>query len=294
MEKTVPPTPDERVSLVDPRNPAAIRLNFAELVDSADRYVDGTTADLIRDGYDDPHQWMMDGHADPAKCEPAFLIGRGWSATPEKWGRITRAGLPVMAVNNYPREFKPRYWCSGDGPSIFGNRIWHDPEVTKFTPIGHTKTLLPREDAYAPAVMARDAPNVHFFHHVNNLMELESWLFTPYIAWGTSITGYEGGPPQLNTVGNARSSMLIGLRLLWHLGYRRIYLLGCDCTPHHHPAPKYWEVMFALIDKIAPYFKRYGLHVFQTNPDSHLRTFEFADFDDVLAPYEGETGDARR
>jgi hypothetical protein len=244
----------------------------------AEHYIAGTTEDLIRDGYDNSQPWVHNLHARPEDYAAAFLISRGWSATMEKREAIAELGLPVMAVNDYPADGpKPWYWCSGDGPSCFSNRIWDDPDVTKFCEVRNQKFLRPRESAYEPAQYTPDAPNVHFFHQVNNLMETEAWLHVPYIAWGTSLYGPDVPPPLIEE-GSARSSMLIGLRLLWHLGFRRIYLLGCDCTPHHHPAPNYWKVMFKYIEQIAEYFPGNGLHVFQTNPDSHLRTFAFADF----------------
>jgi hypothetical protein len=250
--------------------------------EEADSYVSGSPQDLIRDGYNETQRWLHNGHAHPDDRAAAFLVGRGWSCSVERLKQLDAAGIPWMAVNDYPKEGPtPRYFCCGDGPSLYGTRIWDDPEIMKFCPYPMRRTLLPREDAYTSSRTSMDVPNIHYFYHHNNLMELESWLFVPYIAWGTSITGKKV-PPQLHTEGAARSSMLIGLRLLWHLGYREIYLLGCDCTPHHHPAPKYWKVMFDYINKIAPYFDRWGLKVYQTNPDAHLRTFPIVPFDEAI------------
>ena len=77
-----------------------------------------------------------------------------------------------------------------------------------------------------------------------------------------------------------RSSLFIGLRLCWHLGYRNVMLLGCDASGGQHPAPMYWPTILYLIEQIAPTFKRFNYNVYQTNPDSHLRSFEFRDFRD--------------
>jgi hypothetical protein len=250
--------------------------------EDAVRYITGTTADLIRDGYDHPATWMHNGHANPEEDRAAFLIGRGWSATREKREKVANSGIPAMAVNDYPKGGpKPEYWCAGDGPSLYGNRIWDDPDVMKFTPYAHTKVARPREDAFEPVQTPVDATNSHFFHKVNDLLSMDEWLHVPYISWGTTVFGPDV-PPQFHKEGAARSSMVIGMRLLWHLGYRRVYLLGCDCTPHHHPAPNYWKVMFHFIDQLRPVFDRWHYKVYQTNPDSHLRTFEFIDFDEAI------------
>ena len=273
----------EKVGLGRLADTNVVPLDFQELADNSKRFISGTASDLVRDGYDSSHPWMMNAHADPTDKKPAFLLGRGWSATLEKRQMIADAGIPVMAINDYPADGpKPKYWCAGDGPSYYGRRIWDDPDVIKFSAINNLAMACPREDAYAPLVTPKESPNTHFVHPVNNLMEMESWLHVPYIAWGTSLFGPHT-PKQFNDSGAGRSSMLIGLRLLWHLGYREVFMLGCDCTPHHHPAPNYWKVMFHYIDQLKQVFLDNQFGVYQCNPDSHLRTFPIVDFYDVLS-----------
>lgn len=255
---------------------------LAELMASQGKSVtiDGTAADLIRDAYDDPHQWLHNGYAQPDDCKEAFLVGRGWTATVDKLEAIKKAGIPWMAINDFPEDGPtPNYWCSGDPPGYFGERIWTNPSIIKFCAMTTLKCLRPRVDAYHPKLTTVEAPNVHYFHAVQNCTDVESWLHTPWLNWGTSICAEN--VPQLYKA-SARSSMLIGLRLLWHLGYRRVYLLGCDCTPGHHHFPKYWETIFHHIKQIKPAFDRFCYDVYQTNRDSHLRTFEFADFEDIV------------
>lgn len=257
-------------------------LNPTEFCETAARFISGTGMDLIRDGYDNPQRWMHNVHAQPDDHKPAFLLGRGWSLTPDKRQRIADSGIPAMAINDYPKDGPtPRYWVSGDHAGFYSNRIWDDPSVMKFSSIGQVKAHRPREDAYEAMRFSTDAPNTHFFHSVNDLMENESWLHVPFIGWGTSLHG-PNTPKQFHDSGSGRSSMLLGLRLLWHLGYRKVYLVGCDCTPHHHPAPNYWKVLFHYIDQLKPTFDRFCYNVYQTNPDSHLRTFDFINFDDVV------------
>lgn len=271
------------IQIVSPKNRGVARIDFAS-TEGAVRVVQGTCAELIRDGHDHPQPWMHNVHALPADRRKAFLVGRGWSATETKRKLLCRSRIPVMAINDYPSDprMKPRYWCSGDPPHYFGDRVWNDPEVMKFCGLQNRNGEQPREDAYAPKRLAKDAPNTFFFHQATNETDSEHWLFHPFIVWGSTI-GCEGGPKQLYAKGAARSSMLIGLKLLWFMGYREVYLLGCDCTPHHHPAPEYWNTIFHLTGAIAPHFKRWGFNVYQTNPDSHLRCFDFADFEGAVA-----------
>jgi hypothetical protein len=270
------------ITIVSPRTPGATKINFAS-TEGATRTVEGTYADLIRDGHDNPAQWVSNMHADPKDNKMAFLVGRGWSATPERRRFLRQQRIPVMAINDYPDDpyAKPNYWCTGDPPGYFTERIWSDPEVMKFIGIHNQNNERPRDGAFAPKKLAKEAPNVWFFHHATNEMDTEHWLFHPFIAWGSTI-GCEGGPKQLYAKGAARSSMLIGLKLLWFLGYRRIYLCGCDCDPHQHPAPEYYNTIFHLLGELAPHFPKWGLQVTQTNPESWLRCFPMQKFDEVF------------
>ncbi len=257
-------------------------LDFGDIVKRGSHHVEGSAADLIRDGYDHPRRWLHNSEALPDDRRKAFLIGRGWSATDDRRARVAGSGIPVMAVNDFPKNGpKPNYWCTGDPPNYFGERVWTDADIIKFAPFDFRTIHRPAEDAYAPKLTPMDAPNTHFFHHVNNETEYESWLHTPWIAWGSTIHG-ENVPKQFYKEGAARSSMLVGIRLLWHLGFREVYLLGCDCTPHAHPAPEYWNAIFYLLEQIKPTLDRWGMKVYQTNRDSHLRTFDFVDFAEAI------------
>ena len=271
--------------------PAGAQPDFVgidELMDSAPLYISGTTSDLIRDGHGHPASWLHNSQALPDDSRAIFLLGRGWSATAERRQRLFDAGIPTMAVNDFPAEGPPPwYWCTGDPPSYFGNRIWDDPEVMKFSPVGSCRGLRPRLDAYDHSKTPVDAPNSHFFHARYDDPTYHNWLHVPWVNWGTSLFG-EDTPQQWFKHGAARSSMFIGLRLCWHLGFRVVYLLGCDCTPHHHPAPMYWPTILYLIDQLAPVFRHYHYHVYQCNPDSHLRSFEITDFESGLERAAGQ------
>lgn len=187
-----------------------------------------------------------------------------------------------MAINNYPKcGPKPRYWCTGDPACYFGNRIWDDPDVMKFSPIGSATSIRPREDAYEPARTPKGAPNTHFFNARYDDPTYQNWLHTPWINWGTSLFG-EHTPKEWFAKGAARSSMFIALRLCWHLGFRHVYLLGCDCSPGHHDAPMYWPTILYLMEQLVPTFDRFCYRVYQTNPDAHLRCFPIVRFEDLF------------
>lgn len=258
-------------------------IDFDDLVEKSSTFISGTAQDLIRDGNDTPAPWWHNYEAHPDDAKTAFLVGRGFTATKERIKMIADAGIPWMAVNDYPMDGpRPTWWCTGDPASYFRKEIWEDHKLPKFCAMSQRKIPLPRNGAYdGPKRTSLDMPNTHFFHHVNNGMELESWLHQPYITWGTSIWG-EGVPAPLYAKSAARSSMFVGLRLLWHLGFRDVFLLGCDCAPHSHEFSGYWPAIFHLMEQVKPTFDRYRFDVYQTNRTSYLRSFEYAPFDKVI------------
>lgn len=256
--------------------------DIGQLMDSAPSYVSGTTVDLIRDAHDHPARWLHNSEALPDDRRAAFLVGRGWSATRDAMRRLECSRVPWMAINNYPADGPtPDYWCTGDPPGCFGRRIWEDPAVMKFSPVQGCRDSTPREDYYERNVVPADCPNTHFFHHTYDDPTYHQWLHVPWVNWGTASFG-DKCPGQWYGKGAARSSMFVGLRMLWHLGYRVVYLLGCDLTPGQHPAPRYCETITYLLGKLEPTFRRYGFDVYQTNRHSHLRAFRFATLEQAL------------
>lgn len=254
-------------------------MNFNQLFTESPHRVCGATDTLIRDGNDDPVRWCHNGYANPKNREMAFLLGRGYSATWQRRQELKIAQIPVMAINDYPEDGPvPRFWVGGDYPGFYPERIWSDGSVMKFSPVPFTKMIRPRGPG--PWATSPDAPNAHFFHRLTDDTELDSWLDLPYIPWGTSIYG-ENVPPSFWPHNGAKCSMLLGIRLLWHLGYREIFLLGVDCAPHQHTSPGYWPAVFHLLGLLRPVFDARGLSVYQTNPDSHLRVFDICPFDGV-------------
>lgn len=245
--------------------------------------VTGTASDLIRDAHDNPVRWLHNCHARPDDCKRAFLVGRGWFATHDRRKALAESGYPIMAINDYPKDLPaPRYWVAGDPAGYYGERIWNDESVMKFTAMASRESVRPREDAYAPRWTPRDAPNIHHYHQAANDVDVEGWLHKPWINWGATVHG-KNVPSTYFEGGAARSSMLCGMRLLWHLGYREVCLVGCDATPGHHPAPMYWPSVIDYLRKLRPTFDRYKFGVYQTNPDSHIRCFDFVNFEEAIA-----------
>jgi heat shock protein HspQ len=246
----------------------------------------GTAEDLIVDGNGNPAKWLCGWRKSWTDLDSAFLVGRGWSASREAWQRATDSGIPIMAINDVPDSFAPRMWCTGDPPNLFKRSIWENPAIAKFSPLQHAKQKLSQAHAYEKPRRSVDCPNVHFFNKDFNHNPYQ-FFETPWLSWGTMWFG-KNTPYCADKIG-ARSSMIAGLRLLWHFGFRNVFLLGCDFTPHEYRTPLYYEDLSRQLKELRGVFDQYGYHVYQTNPDSHLRVFDYLPLEQALVPQAAGT-----
>ncbi len=269
VRPTAPRTPTAAVTSPPPAG--------APKMPRAGRILYGTDEDLIRSAHDDPVNWIIDRRK-AAAAKGCFLVGRGWSASHHRLGQVRGHGFLTCAINNYSRMFTPDLWVAGDPPQYFGRWIWENIDVQKFVPQECAGMPCPRSDVDAPIKTPRDYGNVHFYHHTTNI-DPDRFFLTPYAAWGT--TAYGPNEPETPN-GGVRSSMIAALRILWHLGIRKVFLLGCDFTPHEHPDETYFSDLSKQMDVLQPVFLEHGLEVIQANPDSHLRTFPTVDFTTAL------------
>ncbi len=243
------------------------------------RHIEGSTADLIRDGHDRPVPWMYGRASERYGTRTLWLLGRGYSASPDRRARLHDAGAVTMAINDIP-DGAPRtdLWVTGDPPHYFRPVIWDDPAICKFVPLWHADKMLGREHAYVRSRTPRDCPNVHFYHAMCN-QSPGCFLDAPWANWGTA--GY--GPDDR---GGLRSSMLAALRIAYHLGFRRLNLLGCDLVPDQHPNPDYTTGLADLLRAIQPALDLAGVEIRQANPDAYLRVYPVVPFEHAIKETE--------
>ena len=247
----------------------------------ASRIIGGSGAHLLRDAHDEPVDWL---HLDRARrgSMSCFLIGRGWSATDEKLSRIQSSCFLSATINNYPRSFQPDIWITGDPPNYFGRWIWENTRVQKFVPLETADMPCPKPDVDGDKKTPKDYGNVHFYHHATNV-DPSNFFMTPYASWGTTSYGRDDTD---RPRGGVRSSMIAALRILYHLGICNVYLLGCDFAPHDHPDDNYFADLSGQLKELRPIFDDHGFFVMNTNPDSHLRCFDFKDFGTIMECHE--------
>jgi hypothetical protein len=235
---------------------------------------------------------------------PAFLICNGPS-----FNDLDKRPLNycyTMTVNNGPAacysRFAPSAWTLVDDPSRFLLSIWLNPKIQKFVPHAHAGKLIwnsmnGKDEPYlVPGtdrpMVVRECPNVLYIHR-NEKFEASRFWVEDTFNWGmhsdyTDAYGHKGG----------RSVMLIALKLLFQLGFRRIYILGADFkmdAQHKYSFDEErgkgaikcnTETYAALNDRLTDankHAKELGLEIYNCYEQSGLKAFEHRPYETALA-----------
>ena len=230
------------------------------------------------------------------KGRSSFLVCSGPSAKPflEK---MNRRGVFSLAVNNAAGCIhRPNAFVHSDPPVKFSHSIWNDPGIMKFVPIPklHNSRGMIREKVdgiFRRCGSTVESPNVWGFRR-NSWMYLDDTFFTDEgAAWGNQDVG-------VKRTGESKTvcTMLLGMRLLYYLGSRRIYLVGVDflmnpgnvysfaqgkaeggCSSNNHQ----FEVVNGWIVKMQEdgVFDRFGLQLFNCYKKSGLQAFPHVPFE---------------
>jgi hypothetical protein len=238
-----------------------------------------------------PMLFTRDGHnvflGDMYRGTAAFLLCSGPSLKSHDLSQLQQRGILTCAVNNAATVVRPQLWVSVDDPNHFADAIWRDPAILKFVPLCHLEKPLAVRDANDQLVpspeLAGDMPAV-FGYRRNEAFVAEQFLYEDTFNWGNhgeraDAYGYKG----------SRSVMLVALRLLFYLGVRKLFLLGCDFRMQYG-ADNYafaqdrsrgsvsgnnytFEVLNTRLQHLLPHFEREGYQIFNCAPDSGLTVF---------------------
>ena len=197
----------------------------------------------------------------------------------DRFARLRRPGVVTMAVNNGGHEVRPDLWTSVDDPSRFMASIWRDPRIRKFIPAHHF------EKVADGGRLVKDHPNVLGYRR-NEKFTAHQFLDEQTINWGNH-KDYGGG----------RSVMLVALRIAHLLGFRRVYLLGCDFRMSESEGYFFdedrtpqavrnnmnsYQLLRGYFAALRPFFLRDGFQVFNCSPGSALDVFPHLELDQAL------------
>jgi hypothetical protein len=235
-----------------------------------------------------------------------FLMLSGPSSLNNDLSLLRRRGIYTVAVNNAATVIRPNAWVFVDPAEKFHSSIWLDPAVLKF--VHHrctehrlrqklpTGEFLPLKLSNGQTARVQDMPGV--IPMIRNAdFRPSRWLTEPTINWGNSkrSTRRNGFPRDLNV-------MLCALKLCYVLGFRAVYLLGCDFLmneqqPYSFAESKHaaacggnnrkYNNIEAMLRLLKPHFDAAGFHVFNTNERSGLTLYPFVPYTEAIEAASG-------
>ena len=231
------------------------------------------------------------------KGTSAFMICNGPSFAKLDHSLLNKPGIMTIGINNGPRTFRPDFWTCVDDPSRFLKSIWLDPKIMKFIPQAHfEKCIFDNGSAWSMlTTKVGDCPNVVGFRR-NEKFVANRFLYENTIGWGNH-----------RQWGGGRSVMLPAIRILHLLGFRKIYLLGCDLNmsenyTYHFDEKRekgavncnmstYKRLKEEYFPQLKPYLDEEGVQVFNCNPDSALKVFPYKSYEEAVAESIAPLGD---
>ncbi|TRZ80400.1 hypothetical protein D4R86_04310 [bacterium] len=225
-----------------------------------------------------------------------FVICNGPSFAKLDHSLLRQPGIITYGMNNGPKTFRPNFWSCVDSPSRFLMSIWKDPKITKFVPFGSANK--PLFNSYTWSMTndyVKDCPNVIGFRR-NEKFNPSTFLTEDTFNWGNHKDD-----------GGGRSVMLPIMRICYELGFRKIYLLGCDfnmseTNTYHFDEQRdkgavkgnrktYGRLENEYFPQLKPFFDEKGFKVYNCNPESGLTCFPYVSFEEAIATTIAPLGD---
>lgn len=237
----------------------------------------------------------------------AFLVCGGPSLNTVDFMRLRERGVFSLGVNNVAGYAPVSAFVCSDPPLKFHSSIFFDPKIMKFLPTpklsrGRGKLRVKENGKFETSpLQTPDCPNTWGFERRSWLSCDHTWFTQNSAAWGNHKEGVEriGEEKTVNT-------MFLGLRVLQYLGARTIFLLGVDFnmdpakglkenysfgenrdTGACHSNNNQYEVASDWLLRLKPVFERFGFKTYNCNQRSHLRAFEYVDFETALEKCRG-------
>lgn len=217
--------------------------------------------------------------------QACFLVLNGPSLNTIDKDKLKLPGITTFAVNNGGHVITPNMWTCVDDPTRFMPSIWRNPNIMKFIPMAHFPK--PTWDVKAN----REGPPVSDHPNVVGYRRNERFLASQFLTEGTINWGNH------SDLGGGRSCMLAAFRIIHLLGFRTLYLLGCDfnmseTAKYFFPEERTtnairnnnnsYKLLMDRFGQLQDYFVKEGFSVYNCNPDSHLRAFPFIGFEEAI------------
>jgi hypothetical protein len=200
--------------------------------------------------------------------ETLFLLGGSPRLRELPLDLLRQPGVVTLGMNNVPCFFpRPNLWVCADKPLCFSPHIFTSPEITKFTMISRRGLEVP--ETGGRRIM--DCPNVLFFG------AHDKFTFKNFLDPNRDLVWW-------------RSVFPIALQLAWHLGFKKVYLVGCGFNMDKAEGKQYaWDTKLTAdqaqyshntysrdVDRLRallPTFARKGFEVVSSTPQSRANEF---------------------
>lgn len=212
-----------------------------------------------------------------------FLAGGHPSLMDENLALLNQPGVMVMAMNN-TASVLPRcdFWIGADKPMCYSPRILKDPRMMKFA-------MISRRNILAHDIDWKFIPNTYFFGTT------EKWDIHNFLNFNRDFVWW-------------KNTFYIAMQLLYRLGFRKIYLVGCkfdiegkkqyaydtklDKDAVNWNKRTYNQVVENMI-KIKSHFEQKDLELISCTPGSplneHFKTMSFEEaVEDTLKDFPRE------
>jgi len=226
----------------------------------------------------------------------AFIICNGPSLGDLDLSLLNKPGIMTYGINNGVRTFRPNLWTAVDEPQRFIKSVWLDPTIMKFVPMASMeKPIFDNETWRITKMKVGQCPNVVGYRR-NEKFVANRFLFEDTINWGNH-----------KKWGGGRSVMLPVLRICFLLGFRNVYLLGCDFNmeqdkTYHFDEQRtkgavngnnstYRRLKDEYFPQLKPYFDAEKFTIYNCNPDSGLEVFPHKSYEEALADAGSILGD---
>ena len=242
----------------------------------------------------------LDGIYRGSSC---FLIGGGPSLLKEDVTQLYRPGIFTFGMNNSVKVVRPNMWSCVDDPARFLFSVWTDPKIMKFVPqsafrkqLWNSTFIEGKQIWQEMPIHVGDCPNVLGFRR-NDKFCAKRFLTEDTINWGCH-----------KDFGGCRSVMLSSLRILFILGFRRVFLVGVDLKmdeEHKYSFSEgrspgaiknnnhtYQRMLADYFPNLKPEFDKWGFQLFCCNKESDLcKIFPHMSYTDAVKAASAHLGD---
>jgi len=201
-----------------------------------------------------------------------FLVGGSPILENKKqWEVLERSGAVTMAMNNVATLFKPTYWIGADKPEYYSKSIIYNSAYLHFA-------YLSRCICEIDGRQWKNYGNVIFLGSSESIKASNFFKPNAHFVWWRNV-------------------FLLAIQVLYHLGFRKIYTLGCSFNISKEQQYSFdteltneqinynittYEMVMGQLKSIIPYFEKNDFQIISCTSNSRLNDiFEYISFENA-------------